>query len=48
MKEEYIARDDRYEGVTYRRAGRSGLLLPPLSLGFWHNFGTVGTLENMR
>ena len=48
MKEEYIARDDRYEGVTYRRAGKSGLLLPPLSLGFWHNFGTVGTLENMR
>ncbi|MEE3354713.1 MAG: aldo/keto reductase [Candidatus Weimeria sp.] len=48
MGKTYIAKDDRYEGTCYRRAGRSGLMLPPLSLGFWHNFGQIGTLENMR
>ena len=48
MKDEYFAKENRYEGVSYRRAGRSGLMLPPLSLGFWHNFGNVGTIENMR
>ena len=31
---------DRYDGMTYRRCGRSGLLLPAVSLGMWHNFGT--------
>ncbi|MCR4849900.1 MAG: aldo/keto reductase [Lachnospiraceae bacterium] len=37
----YIASEDRYEKITYRRCGRSGLLLPPLSLGLWHNFGDI-------
>jgi len=31
--------DDRYETMTYNRCGRSGLKLPALSLGLWHNFG---------
>ena len=37
----YIASEDRYEKISYRRCGRSGLLLPPLSLGLWHNFGDI-------
>jgi len=36
----------RYATMTYRRTGRSGLLLPAISLGLWHNFGDVDTLEN--
>jgi hypothetical protein len=35
----YVPAGDRYEGMPYRRAGRSGLLLPAISLGLWHNFG---------
>ena len=35
----YVASPDRYDSMPYRRCGRSGLLLPPLSLGLWHNFG---------
>ena len=35
----YTPRDDRYEAMHYRRCGRSGVLLPEISLGFWHNFG---------
>jgi L-glyceraldehyde 3-phosphate reductase len=35
----YVATDDRYEHMTYRRTGRSGLDLPVISLGLWHNFG---------
>ncbi len=35
----YLAADDRYDRTTYRRTGRSGLKLPPVSLGLWHNFG---------
>jgi len=35
----YLAADDRYDSMTYRRAGRSGLRLPAVSLGLWHNFG---------
>jgi L-glyceraldehyde 3-phosphate reductase len=35
----YTPRDDRYDRMTYRRCGRSGLLLPAISLGLWHNFG---------
>jgi L-glyceraldehyde 3-phosphate reductase len=35
----YRASDDRYDSMTYRRAGRSGLDLPAISLGLWHNFG---------
>ena len=36
---EYIPSADRYETMPYRRCGRSGLMLPPISLGLWHNFG---------
>jgi L-glyceraldehyde 3-phosphate reductase len=35
----YVPADDRYERMTYRRSGRSGLLLPAISLGLWQNFG---------
>ena len=35
----YVAAEDRYEPMPYRRTGRSGLLLPAISLGLWHNFG---------
>ena len=35
----YVAAPDRYEGMEYRRSGRSGLQLPAISLGLWHNFG---------
>ena len=38
----------RYDGMEYRRSGRSGLLLPAVSLGLWHNFGGIDTLENCR
>jgi len=38
----------RYETIAYARCGRSGLKLPRLSLGLWHNFGGVDTLENQR
>jgi L-glyceraldehyde 3-phosphate reductase len=34
----YIAAENRYESIPYRRVGRSGLVLPALSLGLWHNF----------
>lgn len=44
----YQARDDRYESMKYNRSGRSGLLLPAISLGLWHNFGGVDTFENGR
>jgi len=38
----------RYEKASFRRCGKSGLKLPPVSLGLWHNFGGVDTLENQR
>lgn len=45
----YYASDDRYDGkMDYERCGRSGILLPRLSLGLWHNFGDVNTLANSR
>ncbi len=44
----YLPASSRYESMTYRRTGRSGLLLPAISLGLWHNFGGVDTLENAR
>ncbi len=39
---------DRYETMEYRRCGRSGLHLPAISLGLWHNFGGVDVFENAR
>ena len=44
----YRAADSRYDDMTYRRCGRSGLLLPVLSLGLWHNFGDDKPLESQR
>ncbi len=44
----YQAEDSRYKTMIYRRCGRSGLKLPAISLGLWHNFGGVDTLENAR
>ncbi len=44
----YTASESRYEKMKYNRVGRSGLLFPAVSLGFWHNFGTNGNYENMR
>ena len=44
----YLPAENRYEGMRYNRVGRSGLKLPPVSLGLWHNFGGVDTLENCR
>ena len=39
---------ERYDSMTYRRCGRSGLLLPAVSLGLWNNFGTFHSYENAR
>jgi L-glyceraldehyde 3-phosphate reductase len=44
----YLPADDRYERMPYRRCGRSGLLLPAVSLGLWHNFGHDRPLETGR
>lgn len=44
----YRPHSERYESMIYRRCGRSGLLLPALSLGLWHNFGGVDTHANSR
>ena len=44
----YTAKKDRYKGAEFNRCGKSGLLLPKVSLGFWHNFGTNGDYENMK
>jgi L-glyceraldehyde 3-phosphate reductase len=44
----YLASETRYDSIRYNRSGRSGLNLPAVSLGLWHNFGGVDTLENSR
>jgi len=44
----YIANEQRYETMQYRRTGRSGLQLPAVSLGLWHNFGGADVFENGR
>jgi len=44
----YEAAEDRYERMPYRRCGRSGLQLPPVSLGLWHNFGEGHPFETAR
>ena len=43
----YQADEKRYEEMKYNRCGASGLLLPAVSLGLWHNFGSNGTFDNM-
>ncbi|SCG18229.1 L-glyceraldehyde 3-phosphate reductase [Micromonospora echinofusca] len=44
----YLAADQRYDKMTYRRSGRSGLRLPVISLGLWHNFGPDRPYERQR
>jgi L-glyceraldehyde 3-phosphate reductase len=44
----YVAADDRYDRLPYRRSGRSGLQLPAVSLGLWHNFGDDRALDDQR
>lgn len=44
----HTAAPHRYDGMHYRRTGKSGLLLPAISLGLWHNFGGVDAFENSR
>jgi len=45
---EYHAASERYETMKYNRAGKSGVLLPAISLGLWHNFGFVDSIQNAR
>ena len=45
---QYLPSDARYQSMKYNRVGRSGLRLPAVSLGFWHNFGDVDVFENGR
>lgn len=45
---QYLANSQRYQSMEYRRCGNSGLKLPAISLGLWHNFGHIDVLENAR
>jgi L-glyceraldehyde 3-phosphate reductase len=47
-KNKYVADENRYEKMNYRRTGNSGLLLPEISLGLWHNFGDDADFKNSR
>ena len=47
-KGKYVADENRYKKMNYRRTGNSGLLLPELSLGLWHNFGDNDSFKNAR
>lgn len=44
----YQAKEDRYDQMEYLRCGKSGILLPRVALGLWHNFGSVDRFENMK
>lgn len=44
----YQADDSRYQHMHYQRCGRSGLQLPAIALGLWHNFGEISSLDNAR
>lgn len=44
----YAASEDRYDKMLFRRCGKSGILLPAISIGLWHNFGHVDDIENGR
>ncbi len=44
----YIAKNERYKNITYNRCGKSGLKLPAVSLGLWHNFGDDNSFENIQ
>ena len=47
MNRMYVAAENRYETMKYHRCGNSGLMLPAVSLGLWHNFGSNGNYDNM-
>lgn len=47
-KNMYQAKEDRYDHMKYLRCGNSGILLPRVALGLWHNFGSVDRYENMK
>ena len=44
----YQASEKRYDTMPYNRLGNSGLKLPAVSLGLWHNFGSTGRFDNMQ
>ena len=44
----YAPAKERYETMEYNRCGESGLMLPKVSLGLWHNFGDTSDYENMK
>ena len=44
----YVADSQRYDTMTYNRSGKSGVLLPALSIGLWHNFGFIDSTQNAR
>lgn len=44
----YVPAADRYDSMQYNRCGKSGVRLPAISLGLWHNFGSIDTFENGR
>lgn len=44
----FVPQSDRYKNMPYRRCGKSGIMLSAISLGLWHNFGSVDNLENSR
>ncbi len=48
MEKSYLPADNRYENAIFRRCGRSGLVLPPVSLGLWQNFGGADVFETGR
>jgi L-glyceraldehyde 3-phosphate reductase len=48
MEKPYVPNPSRYESATFRRCGRSGLVLPPISLGLWQNFGGADVFETGR
>jgi len=48
MRMDYLPAEDRYASIPYRRSGRSGLKLPAISLGLWHNFGHDRPFETQR
>ncbi|AXC13126.1 Aldo/keto reductase [Acidisarcina polymorpha] len=48
MEKTYVPDEKRYDGATFRRCGRSGIVLPPVSLGLWQNFGGIDAFETGR
>ena len=48
MNKQYVPSENRYANMKYRKCGKSGIALPALSLGLWHNFGGIDLFENGR